>query len=152
MSQMEALCRSRAKNRLVPLLFPAEPRSFPGRRGVKIVLRAAHVFCAGVLVGAFVLGATAELRTAWLWAAIGSGCLVLLLDLHESAAFLLQVRGLVVMGKIALLALFPWVGDAQVWLLGFLLVGSVISSHAPSTVRHRQVWGSKAIRGSESKG
>ncbi|MFQ5843563.1 MAG: hypothetical protein ACE5JG_01095, partial [Planctomycetota bacterium] len=123
---------------LFALLFPAEPRSFPGRRGVKIVMRAAHVFCAGVLVGAFVLDAAADLRSAWLWVTILSGVLILLLDLHETAAFFCQVRGLVVLGKIASLALLPWLG---VWLLGFLLVASVISSHAPATVRHRQVLG-----------
>ena len=150
---MEALCRSRAKNRLVPLLFPAEPRSFPGRRGVKIVLRAAHVFCAGVLVGAFVLGATAELRTAWLWAAIGSGCLVLLLDLHESAAFLFQVRGLVVAVKLTLLAALPLFQDEhQPWVLGLLVVISVLSSHAPSRVRYHVLVFRDKVQAGSSKG
>ena len=131
------------------LLFPDEPRSFRGRRALKILFRAFHVLCAGVLVGAHVLGAGAG---PWLGATIATGSLILLLDLHETAAFVLQVRGLIVLAKLSLLAALPWFEGGEVWVLGFLLVGSVLSSHAPAKFRHRQLFGRGAVTGSTSSG
>ena len=55
------------------ILFPSEPRSLPGRRGLKICLRAAHVLCAGILVGSYVFGADASLKTSWMLATVASG-------------------------------------------------------------------------------
>ena len=133
-------------------LFPDPPREFRGRRLLKIGLRAAHVLVVCVLLGAYVFDAAPAERTTWLWAAIASGALILLLDLHESAAFLMEVRGLIVLGKIALVAALPAFGDAQLWVLAFLVVASVLSSHAPASFRHRRVWGHKGIRGAESRG
>lgn len=134
------------------LLFPDPPRELPFRRGLKIVLRAAHVLCAGITTGAFVSAAAADVREAWLTAAIASGAAILLLDLHESAAFLVQVRGLVVALKLVLLALaLAWAAAAP-WLLGGLMVVSVLSSHAPSRVRYHVVFGRGRIVPSRSKG
>ena len=131
------------------LLFPNEPRDFRGRRALKILFRAFHVLCAGVLLGAYVFGADAG---PWLWATIGTGMLILLLDLHETAAFVLQVRGLIVVTKIALVAALPWFHGSETWLLGVLLVGSVMSSHAPAKFRHRQIFGRGRVRGATSAG
>ena len=131
------------------LLFPDEPRDFRGRRALKILLRGVHVLCAGVLLGAYVFDAGAG---PWLWATIGTGTLILLLDLHETAAFVLQVRGLIVVTKIALVAALPWFRGSETLLLGVLLVGSVMSSHAPAKFRHRQIFGRGRVRGATSAG
>jgi len=130
-------------------LFPEPPREFPGRRFLKIVLRAIHVLFAGVLVGAYAF--SVESRGTWLAGTIASGVLLLLLDLHESGAFLLQVRGLVVVLKIGLVAALPWLDPWQPWALGFLVVLSVLSSHAPARIRYRVVVGSR-VRGAETRG
>ena len=135
---------------LKTLLFPDPPRTFAGRRAIKLGLRAGHVLCAGVYLGAFVFGVEPAARQPWFWALLASGCLLLALDLHETGAFVLETRGLVVFGKITLLALLPCFGAAQVWVLVFLLVVSVLSSHAPASVRHRVVV--RGIRGSQTRG
>jgi hypothetical protein len=135
---------------LKTLLFPDPPRGFTGRRAVKIVLRAGHVLCAGVYLGAFVFGVEPAARQPWFWALLASACLLLLLDLHETAAFVLETRGLVVLGKIVLLGLLPWFGAAQVWVLAGLVLVSVLSSHAPASVRHRVVV--RGVRGSQTRG
>ncbi len=139
-------------SRLRSLLLPAEPRSLPGRRGIKIVLRAVHVLCAGILTGSYVLDANPDLRTAWLAYTIATGSAILLLDLHETAAFLLQVRGLFVVAKIAALWCLPWFGGSQGWVLAGLIVLSVVFSHAPSGVRYRVVFGRGSVRGAASRG
>jgi hypothetical protein len=135
---------------LKALLFPDPPRTFPGRRALKIVLRAGHVLCAGTYVGAHVFAVDPVSRQTWLAAVLTSGVLLLLLDLHETAAFLLEIRGLVVLGKVVLLALLPWLGGAQLWVLGGLLLVSVLSSHAPASVRHRVVV--RGVRGAQTRG
>lgn len=136
--------------RALSLLFPAEPRAFRGRRGVKIALRALHVLCAGVFTAAHVLAVDPARRGPWLAGTIASGALILLLDLFESGAFLLQVRGLVVMAKIGLLLALPTFGEYQPHVLVVILLTSVVFSHAPSKVRYFVVLGD--MRGAETKG
>ena len=134
------------------LLFPAQPRALRGRRVFKIVLRAAHVLAAGILVGSYMFDVEASLQTTWLVATIGTGTLILLLDLHESAAFLFQVRGLVIAIKLGLLAALPLFAPYQAWVLALLVVGSVISSHAPSKVRYFVLVFGDRVRSGTSKG
>ncbi len=140
------------KTTLSSWIFPEIPRDFPGRRGLKILLRGCHVLPVAVLVGGSILGVEAELLRPWLAGALASGLLMFLLDLHESGAFLLQIRGLVVLGKIGLVAAWPWLGAWRPWLLGALVVISVLSSHAPSRVRYFLITGGGKIRGATSKG
>jgi hypothetical protein len=135
---------------LKTVLFPDPPRTFFGRRAVKIALRAGHVLCAGAYLGAFVFEVEPAVRQPWFWALLASAVLLLLLDLHETGAFVFEIRGLVVLGKVILMAFLPCFGAAQVWVLGFLVVVSVLSSHAPASVRHRVVV--RGIRGSQTRG
>jgi len=134
------------------LVFPARSRPLPGRRGIKISLRAVHTLCAGVLVGGLVLAADPGRIGLWIAGTAISGSAILLLDLHESGAFLVQIRGLVVLGKIALLASLPLLGASRPALLAAVLLISVVSSHAPSRVRYFLVVGRRSIMGSRSKG
>ena len=134
------------------LFFPAQPRSFPLRREVKIALRAAHVLCAGVVTGAFLFDVGGRPCNAWLVATVVTGLSILLLDLHESGAFLLQVRGVVLLIKVALLAAVPMAGGRAGWLLAAIVIVSVVSSHAPSRLRYHMVFGGTRIRGAETRG
>ena len=133
-------------------LFPATPRSFPGQRWVKIGLRGLHVLCAGVYLGALVFAVEGEVGQPWFFAALISGILLLSIDLFETTAFLLQLRGIVVLLKLALLAALPHLGPAAVWVLGAAVIGSVISSHAPSSFRYFLIWGRGRIQGATTKG
>lgn len=133
-------------------LLPAEPRELPGRRAIKILLRSAHVLTAAVLLGAHLLEVDPARAQPWLHATLLSGLLILLLDLHESGAFLLQVRGLVVLTKLGLVAVLPWTGDWAGWLLAGMVVVSVVSSHAPGRVRYFLIAGRSQIAGGRSKG
>jgi hypothetical protein len=137
---------------LPAFLFPAEPRFFAGQRWVKIVLRALHVLASGVAAGAYLVEAPDPVRTHWLVALSATGMAMLLFDLFETGAFLLQVRGLVVLAKIVLLGALPLCGPAQGWILAALLGISVVSSHASSKVRYVMVFGRGRIKGAETKG
>ena len=136
----------------VGFFFPDEPRALPGRRWLKIALRAVHVVFACGFLGSFVFDGGLAARPPWTTGVVASGMALLLLDLHESAAVLLQVRGLVVALKIGLLLALPWLGDAQLWAVVGIVVVSVLSSHAPGKVRYHLVAGADRIRGSDSMG
>jgi hypothetical protein len=74
------------------------------------------------------------------------------LDLYESGAFLLQLRGLFTGLKVTLLALLPLFGSASVWVVGGIAFLAVISSHASSRFRYFLIWGRGRIKASESRG
>lgn len=135
-----------------PLFIPSDPRRFPGQRSVKILLRSAHVLLSAGLFGAYLFGVDGAARGPWLAGAIASGLLLLCLDLYETGAFLLQARGLIVLVKLAVLFVLPWFRPYEAWVLGVVMVGSVLSSHAPSKFRYFLIAGRGRIRGAETKG
>jgi hypothetical protein len=138
--------------RIFRLLIPPEPRSYNGQRWVKMTARAAHVVLSGIYLGAFVFDVEPASRWPWFLATLLSGLLIVCLDLYESGAFLLQLRGLVVAVKLILLAFLPAFGAAGVWVLAGVAFASVISSHATSGFRYYLVWGRDRIKGAETKG
>jgi len=138
---------------LMNFFFPNEPRALPGRRWLKIGLRAVHVVFACGFLGSFVFDGGLAARGPWTAGVVASGMVLLLLDLHESAAVLLQVRGLVVAFKIAVLLALPWLGSAaQLGAVIAIVAVSVLSSHAPGKVRYHLVVGRGRIKGSDSMG
>jgi hypothetical protein len=134
------------------LFFPEEPRHFPGQRGLKVSARALHVLCAGTWVGGWLLGVEPGVRDTWLWSALATGVWMLALDLYESGAFLLQVRGAVLLIKLVALACLPAFGDYAPSVLAALVVLAVLSSHAPSGVRYRLLVGAGRVQGAQTKG
>ena len=128
------------RRRFFTALFPAVPRSFPGRRALRTVVRAVHILAGGVYVGGHVFAQPPAALEAWFLAAVASGLLLLAADIHASCAVLVELRGLMVLAKLALLfcvALCP--GYAVPLLFMVVLVGA-ISSHAPREFRHRLVF------------
>jgi hypothetical protein len=134
------------------ILIPAEPRQYPGQRWFRMIVRATHVLLAGIYLGALVFHVEPAVRAPWFRFAILSGLLMLCLDLYESGGFLLQLRGLVISGKLLLLLLLPRFGAAGGWVVAVIAFCSVISSHASSSFRHYLIWGRGRIKAAETKG
>ncbi len=134
------------------VLFPAVARSFPGQRLAKILARAVHVPCVCGLFGGHLFDVGPDQVTPWLFATIATGCFILLLDLYQSGAFLLQVRGVVLFGKLGLLSATRWFPGSTVELLGSIVVVSVLSSHAPSKFRYFLVFGRGRVAAAKTPG
>ena len=139
-------------SRFSRVIFPQRPRAFRWRRGLKIVLRAAHVLSASILTGGTLLAVEPARIAPWLTATAVSGLSLVLLDLHESGAFLLQIRGMVVLSKIGLLMILPWLAPWREALFAAILVISVLSSHSPSGIRYFMVLGRDRLVAPRSKG
>ncbi|OFW00221.1 MAG: hypothetical protein A3I61_08630 [Acidobacteria bacterium RIFCSPLOWO2_02_FULL_68_18] len=133
-------------------LFPDVPRDFPLRRGVRAALRTIHIFTTGVLVGGHIFGQAKERLFGWLVGSVASGVVLLATDLHATFAFLLQVRGLLVLVKIVLtaMALFFW--EARVPLLVVVLTCGAVGSHMPGALRHRLILGQGMFTGDRRNG
>ena len=121
------------------------------QRWLKITLRASHVLGAAIVAGGVVLGVTGEELEGWLFLLVGSGVAVLAFDVAESPAFLIQTKGVVVLLKLAVLAAIVVSGSGD-WLLAPILFASVVSSHAPSGLRHRVLVFGDRVRGRSSNG
>jgi hypothetical protein len=134
------------------ILIPPEPRRYTGQRWIKMIARSLHVVLAGIYLGALVFQVEPAIRWPWFRAALLSGFLIVCLDLYESGGFLLQLRGLVISGKLLLLLLLPRFGAAGGWVVAVIAFCSVISSHASSSFRHYLIWGRGRIKAAETKG
>ncbi len=121
------------------LFFPEKLRNFPQRRNVRVGLRTIHLLTTGVLLGGHVFNQPVAVLEPWLFAAIVSGLLLLLTDLHASVAILLEFRGMVALLKIALVCLIPFFWEQRVFLLIVVLAIGAISSHMSGKIRHRRV-------------
>jgi hypothetical protein len=131
---------------LARLLFPPEPRGFPGRRTVRALLRAAHTLAGGVLLGAHLFDLPPAVAAPWLWATLASGLAFLAVDLHASCAILLEFRGLLVLFKLALTGLVAIFPGHAVALLGTVLVAGSVGSHLPGCIRHHIWWPGATVK------
>ena len=118
---------------------PATDRPITWRRAVDIALRTVHIAAAGVLVGGHVFGVTAPELVAALYATIGSGAGLVVTEVWHSRHWPYQVRGLMVLLKLAILCLVcAWWGARVGILLAVLAVGA-IGSHVPRLYRHYSI-------------
>lgn len=117
--------------------LPPEPRDFPGRRMSRSILRTIHILGGGVLIGAYLFQQDAATIHSWYLAAVLSGLLLLLTDLHASFAVLFEWRGLSILGKIILLLLLPVLPGLEVPILVLILAIGSLSSHLSRRFRHR---------------
>lgn len=129
------------RDKLDRLLFPNPPRTFPRRRACRLLLRAIHVLAAAAIVGGTLTGSASALLAPWLLATVASGLLLLGLDIHANAVVVLEVRGLAMLGKLALLALAAVVPPLHLPVLVMVLMLSVVVSHLPREHRHRVLIG-----------
>lgn len=121
-------------------LFPADPRVFPFRRGVRIALRTAHILTSGVMLGGYIFNVPATVLEPWLWSAVITGLLLFAVDLFATLAILFELHAIAVLVKIILLALVPLVWDHRVSILVMILIIGGISSHMPARFRHKLVF------------
>jgi hypothetical protein len=122
------------------ILFPAEPRSFFLRRSIQMLARTLHLFCAGILIGAYLFSQPKETLDTWVLATVASGLFLLLMDLHASVIYLFEGRGLAVLTKITLTSLISFFPQYTLSLLLTIFSIGSFSSHAPRRYRHKLLW------------
>jgi len=127
------------------ILFPEHSRSFPGKRWINIALRTLHLIGVAGLGGAYLYAAPRELWQPYLWLSLGSGFTLVALSLYSNAVWLLQLRGLLILFKLGLLAVMLWLPGFSLQLGVSVIVLSSVIAHAPGNVRYYSPWHGRRI-------
>ena len=118
------------------ILCPDPPRRLPAHRALGIAFRTAHLAAFGVVLGGHVFDVEPPRLIPFLIMTIGSGAALMALELASTFAWLLTVKGVAVLLKLALLAMIPLFWDQRVALLLAVVAIASISSHMPARFRH----------------
>lgn len=117
----------------------SQPLSLFERRTWNIACRTAHIATTGVLLGGHVFGIAASGLRPWLYAAIATGAVLVLLEAYSGLRWLHQVRGILVLVKLALLLVVPFAWDMRVPILFAVVVLASVGSHMPARYRYYSV-------------
>lgn len=126
-------------------LFPLESRGFPGGRWLRVGLRSLHLLGTAGVGGGFLYGAPPEAWLPWLWLTVASGAAMMALELWSNGVWIVQMRGLAMLLKLALLALAVWLGEPRADLLIAVILISGIIAHAPARLRYYSPWHRRRI-------
>ena len=114
------------------------------KRWLKISLRTVHLLAVAGVGGGILFGLEKQLWIDYWWLALVSGALMMLMDIVANPVWIIQVRGLVILIKLILLAMLGIYPAWDRFLLIVIIIISAVISHAPGKVRyysfyHRQV-------------
>jgi hypothetical protein len=126
---------------------PPAVRSFPGIRWVRISLRTAPLIAMGLLVGGVAAAAPQDSLAGALWGTLLTGAAFVAIELYQSPLFLVQVKGVAVFVKIALLILAVEVPNVALPALIAAIVIGGISSHMPGKFRYYSIVHGKVVQG-----
>ncbi|MEN8158866.1 MAG: hypothetical protein ABFS41_02205 [Myxococcota bacterium] len=121
-------------------------RSVPGLRPLRTTIRAAHVVAVAAFFGGHVYAVSSERLEPAVAAVVATGVAFTILEIVRAPVWVVQVRGLAVYAKVALMAAVSTGAPAPVLLLTLALVVGVVASHMPGRYRyyslvHRRVVG-----------
>ena len=115
------------------------------KRWTKISLRTLHLLAVAGVGGGILFGLEKDLWLNYWWLAMASGGLMMLMDMIANPVWIVQVRGLVIILKLLLLA---FLGSSPAWdsfLLAVIIIISSVVSHAPGTLRYYSIYHRKVI-------
>lgn len=103
---------------------------------LNILFRTAHIGVTSVLFGGHVFDvAKSELYT-WLWLSILTGGILVAIEAYPRWRWFYQGRGAVVIAKMLLLCLIPWLWGYRVPILVVVIVIASVGSHMPARFRY----------------
>lgn len=114
-------------------------RKYRGQRALRVLVRTAHIACAGIVLGAVTFG---EPPGPWLAGAVVTGSALVADELYRYGLHWFRfVASQVILTKLALLGLAAGVADTWPWAVWVALILGGLISHAPGAVRQRALWG-----------
>lgn len=118
------------------MLFPHPPRTIPHARLFNVSFRTVHLAAFGLVLGGHAWGVGADRLLPALWGTIASGAALMALESLASARWLVEGRGLMVLLKLGLLLLVPFVWEHRLPILLAVVAIASVSSHMPARLRH----------------
>ena len=117
------------------------------RRAANIALRTVHIGVTGVLVGGHVFDVPADSLKIWLVATILTGGLLTAVEAYPHLHWLYEGRGLLVLAKLALLCLIPWLWLYRVPILAAVIILGGVGSHMPARFRYYSILHGRMLGG-----
>jgi hypothetical protein len=118
-------------------------------RAIRITLRTAHLIAFAALYGGHVHGVAAESLRPALVATVASGGTFAAFEIYRNPIWLMQLRGIATLVKIALVATVALAWDVRLWLLTAAIVIGGVVSHMPSRYRYYSVVHGRVVGGKE---
>ncbi|RRJ82500.1 hypothetical protein [Aestuariirhabdus litorea] len=121
-------------------LFPPQGRSFHGKRWSMILLRTLHLLGVAGTGASFLVTGGAPPPATYLHILLFSGLLMALIEIWGHGVWLLQLKGLSVLVKLALIAaMLYWPAQSAPLFISIILISGIIA-HAPGYVRYYSPW------------
>jgi hypothetical protein len=111
----------------------------PYARVWNICLRTAHIAVFSPLVGGHVFNVPAVQLMPWLYAAVITGAILVLIEAFPRVRWCYQGRGVCVGVKLLLLTLIPGLWSCRVPILFVVIVIASVGSHMPARFRYYSV-------------
>jgi len=115
------------------------------KRWSKISLRSLHLLAIAGVGGGILFALEKDLWINYWWLALVSGVLMMLMDITANPAWIVQVRGIVIMLKLILLALLGMNPGWDSFLLAVIIIISAVISHAPGKLRYYSLYHRRVI-------
>lgn len=117
-------------------LFPRHYRQLPGKRWINIGLRTLHLIGTAGIGAVYLLGTAPEGWLPFLWLTIGSGTAMVAIEVWGNGVWLVQVRGVAILAKLALLGAMSLFPASAAGIFTLVMVISAVGAHAPGRLRH----------------
>jgi hypothetical protein len=115
------------------------------KRWSKISLRTLHLLAVAGVGGGILFALEKDLWINYWWLALVSGVLMMLMDIFANPVWIVQVRGVVIIFKLILLALMVSYSAWGSFLLIVIIVISTVISHAPGKLRYYSLYHRRVI-------
>lgn len=117
-------------------LFPPHYRKLPGKRWINISLRTLHLIGTAGIGGVYLLGFAPDGWRYFLWLTLASGIAMVGIEVWGNGVWLVQVRGVAILAKLALLGAMPLFPGSAAGLFTLVIIISAVGAHAPGRLRH----------------
>jgi len=115
------------------------------KRWSKISLRTLHLLSVAGVGGGILFGLEPAQWSNYLWLAVFTGGLMMLMDMISNPVWMMQVRGIAILLKLVLLIMiFVYPGWDQFLLIIIIIISAVIS-HAPGKLRYYSLYHRRVI-------
>lgn len=117
-------------------------------RAWNVAFRTAHIAATGVLLGGHAFGVPKDRLMTSLYLSLGTGVVLALSEAGGGLLWFHQVRGLMTLAKLALIALVPVFWTVRFAILLAVVVIASVGSHMPARFRYYSILYREVIRGS----
>lgn len=134
---------------LYSLIFPAESRTFPFMRWVRIILRTMHLTGMAGMTGLYFSVPLNYQYYPFAMLTFTTGFFLVALELWSNGVWLIQLRGMAVCLKLFILSFLIVTPHHGLAVMMLLIIISGVISHAPGHVRYYSILHGRSISGME---